>query len=217
VRGAFETHGGNGPVSTEEWALADSDGAFALHASGSFVGGRPRSWVLDARVTAAGRIDALEWQLTPRPPPTEVTTVAIRSHGDRAFITRIPPGGVPERVETTFAGGSLVVGPSLALLALLLRIHPPAPGMGRRAVFVRLGEDELSVRLEDGIVLSAGRTRGVGADGRPGWVRKTELRTALSAGRPEAVLTADASGALTSAQWPQALPARATTATRFEP
>ncbi|HEX9710591.1 MAG TPA: hypothetical protein VGB42_11585 [Candidatus Thermoplasmatota archaeon] len=217
MRGAFQTVAGGQAVAEERWSVASADGRDRLVASGEIREGRPRRWQLEAAVTTQGTLESMEWQLTAAPPPTEVTTVALRSLGEHVFITRIPPGGVPDRVETAFAPGSLVLGPSVSLLALLAGRAQGQAGMARRSLFVRVDEHDLSVRLEDGMVLHGRRVRGKGADGKDGWIRSVELRTAADAARQEAVLQFDASGAPVEAAWPLAIPPRAASLSSFEP
>lgn len=208
--GSFETVAADGaPLASERWTLSPGEGTRRLSARGAVREGQPRRWELEAAVTDAGVVGSMEVQMAPDDSPTEVTTVALRSHGARVYLTRIPPGGVPDRVETAFEPGSLVVGPSLALLAMLAAGAPVQPGMGRRSLFVRLDGRDLSIRLEDGIILQERRVRGRRLDGREGWLRRLDLRTASDAGRAEAVLEFDDTGALLSARWPGAVPPRA--------
>jgi hypothetical protein len=216
VRGTYETVLEGRPVALERWSVEQAAGATRLEARGEAREGRPCSWNLDVVLGPQGSLDALEWQLTPQPPPTEVTTIALRALGPRVFLTRIPPEGVAQRLETDFAPGALVVGPSLALLALLASRAPLQAGMGMRALLLRVDDRDLSMRLEDGILLQGKRVRGPGADGREGWVRALELRAASAAGRTQVAVRLDAAGVGVSFEWPQALPARSARLVAFE-
>ena len=191
MKGTFEARRGEEVTAREEWAVERGPAGAALRARGSRSGKRDATWTLEALADSKGAVASFEMQLSLKAPPTEVTTVVMRSFGERAFVTRIPPGGVPERLETDLGRGSVVVGPSIALMGLCAGALGLKTGMGRRAVFLTLSGDELEARLEDGLVLYSRRSRGPVPGGAQGWVRRFEVKRAVNVGVPDAVLLLD--------------------------
>lgn len=191
MKGTFEARRADVLASREDWSIHRGPAGASLKARGSVSGKRGATWTLEALADPRGAVSSFELQLSLEPPPTEVTTVAMRSFGDRAFVTRIPPGGVPERIESALGPGSVVVGPSIALMGLCAAALDLKPGMGRRAVFLALGAEGLEARLEDGLVLYSKRSRGSGPGGAQGWLRRIEVKRAANVGVPDAVLHLD--------------------------
>lgn len=182
MRGVFESRRGETLVAREEWALDKAAGGRTLGARGQGEGASGPSWSLDATFAQDDAPLSLEVQVRPKDRPSEVSTAAFRCFGGRAFGTVIPPGGVPEKLETSFPRGSAFRGFSTALDAVALGGAETKVGHGRRLVVIELGAPALRPRIAEELLLAKARERRKSAGGDL-WCTTFEFRAAESPGR----------------------------------
>lgn len=174
------------PAAREEWSIEPAGRGRALKSKGSQEGEGALAWSLDARFGPGGALESLELQARPVASAQEVTTVALRCYGGRAYGTAIPPGGVPEKFETRFADGSAVRAFSTALDGLSAVAAPLQMGHGRRLVVIALDAPDLRPHIRDGMLLARSRSRAKTPEGEE-WCVTYEFRWADAPGRAETV------------------------------
>ena len=206
MRGAFETTAEGAVVAREEFEIKDAAKGKTLAASGSEKGKRDRKWTLEARLSPGGAFESVDLQVTPAPPPTEVTTTVLRMYGGRAFGTTIPPGGVPEKFETAFEAAGALRGFSTALDGLSLGRLPFKVGHGRRLFVVILDTAELRPAVRDMLVLCRARSREKTPEGEQ-WCSTVDLRAADEPGRTHTTLVIAKSGLVLRLERPGRIPA----------
>ena len=199
VRGVFESQAGGQVYRRESWTLETSAAGSALRCEGAEPTGRGRTFKLDAKFGPVGDLEVLDFQVALTPPPTEVTTFALRVYGGRAYGSVIPPGGIPEKLETVADPGFAVRGFSTALDGLLAAQSGLKVGHGRRMVVIALDTPDARPRIRDGMLLCKSRSRAK-APTREEWCNTYEFRWAESAGRPDATLLVTRNGAVLSAE-----------------
>ena len=168
----------------EEWSLDAAPTGRKLKASGTRAGDEAVAWSLEARFSPGGALDSMELQARPEKRPQEVTTVAVRCYGGRAFGTAIPPGGVPDKFETRFEVGSAIRAFSTALDGLFAVGAPLKVGHARRLLVVALDGASLVPRIGEGMLLARGKERAQTPGGEE-WCLSYEFRWADAPGRAE--------------------------------
>jgi hypothetical protein len=156
------------------------------------------SWSLSAGFGPGGAWSSFDLQARPEGRASEVTTIALRCFGGRAFGTTIGPGGVPEKTETSFPPGSAVRGWSVALDGLVAASAPLRVGHGRRLLVVEVETDDLVPRVRDWMLLAVSRVR-VTEGAASAWATGYEFRPADAPGRCERALVAGPTGLVHSA------------------
>ena len=193
MRGAFESRRGERLVAREAFALGEAGGAQTLRARGEGVEASDPSWTLDLAFARPDEPASLEVQVRPKDRPSEVTTAAFRCFGGRAFGTVIPPGGVPEKLETSFPRGSAFRGFSTALDGLAFSLPEAKVGHGRRLLVIELAPPALRPRIAEELLLATARERRRTARGDE-WCMTYEFRAAESPGRAETTLVVTKAG-----------------------
>lgn len=214
MRGAFETTAEGAVVAREDFEVKDSPKGKTLTASGLEKGKRDRTWTLEARVSPRGAFESVDLQVTPAPPPTEVTTTVLRMYGGRAFGTTIPPGGVPEKFETAFDAAGAIRGFSIALDGLSLGRLPFKVGHGSRLFVVGLDTTDLRPAVRDELVLCRARSRQKTPEGEQ-WCSTVDVRRADEPGRTQTTMVIAKSGLVLRADRPARMPALTTELVEF--
>jgi len=131
--------------------------------------------------------------VNPRENPSELTTVAFRCFGGRAFGTTIGPGGVPEKTETLFPPGSAFRGFSFSLDGMAALSMPLRIGHARRLVVIELDALDLKPRVRDALLLAVSKERLETASGHE-WATAFEFRFAEAPSRAETSLVTGRGG-----------------------
>ena len=199
MRGVLETRAGGALFRREAWTfVADAKGS-TLTSEGSEPTGRGRTFKLSARLSPSGALENVDFQVALAPPPTEVTTLALRVFGGRAYGSVIPPGGIPEKLETATGPGFAVRGFSTALDGMMAGHSDLKVGHARRMVVVALETSSLTPRIRDGMLLCTARARARTPAGEE-WCRTFEYRWAESAGSAQSTLVVSRAGVVISGQ-----------------
>jgi hypothetical protein len=184
VEGVFETRAAGVLVRREEWKITKGQRGAVLACAGVDTGPRERRWRLEARLAGENAFESVDVQVTPAPPPTEITTTALRMYGGRAYGTTIPPEGVPEKFETEFGAAGTVRGFSALLDGLAAQAARLQAGHGKRLLVVDLEASDLRPRVRDALLLCKARARVPSVAGQ-GWGHAFDLRWADEPGRTE--------------------------------
>ncbi len=193
MRGVFESRVGGRLVAREDWVVEATAKGRTLRARGEGQGASGIAWSLDADHTQDDEAASLDVQVRPKDRPSEVTTAAFRCFGGRAFGTLIPPGGVPEKIETAFPKGSAFRGFSTALDAAALWGVETKVGHGRRLLVIELEPPALRPRIAEEILLAKARERRKTSDGHE-WCTTFEFRAAETPGRAGTTLLVTKAG-----------------------
>lgn len=199
MRGVLETRALGALFRREAWAFFPDAAGSTLSSEGVEPAGRGRSFKLNARFGPTGALANADFQVALTPPPTEVTTVALKAFEGHAYITAIPPGGVPQKLETAAGPALALRGFSIALDGIIANRSELKVGHARRMVVVALETSDLTPRIRDGMLLCTARTRKKTLSGDE-WCNTYEYRWAESAGSAQSTLVVTRAGAVVSAE-----------------